>query len=162
MANPIVSVIAVVGKNRELGRDNQLLWHLPEDLKRFKKLTLGHAVIMGRKTFESLGRPLQGRLNIVISRNKDYQAKGIILCHSLSEALQVAKQKEKKEIFIIGGGQIYQQALSLADKLYLTLVDASCEADAFFPDYAEFKKIVKEDKKQSGKYKYVFLELEKG
>jgi len=118
-------MIAAVGRNRELGRGNELLWHIPEDLKRFKALTLGHPVIMGRKTFESIGKPLPGRTNLVVSRS----------ALSLEDALAQAKKLDKEEVFIIGGAQIYEQALPYADRLYLTLIEDTKEADAFFPEY---------------------------
>jgi dihydrofolate reductase len=154
-----ISIIAAIGKNRELGKDNRLLWHISEDLKRFKRITAGHPVIMGRKTFESLGKPLAGRINIIITRDESYTAKGSLVCHSLVEAVSKAKEIEREEIFIIGGGQIYNQAINIADKLYLTIVDGEYEADTFFPDYSSFKKVVYEEKRQSGGYMYRFIEL---
>jgi len=161
-----ISMIAAMGENREIGKDNKLLWHIPGELPRFKKITLGHPVIMGRKTFEAIlehrgGTLLPGRLNIVVTRNKRYKANGALVVHSLEEAVEVGKKKDKEEIFIIGGGQIYEQGIKLADKLYLTIVEGDFEADTFFPDYSEFKKIVKEEKKESERYKYMFVELEK-
>ena len=141
-----------------LGKDNKLLWHIPEDLKRFKALTTGHPIIMGRKTFESIGRPLPNRTNMVISRSKNIAIPEIITCASLEEAIVEAK-KIDDEIFIIGGGQIYEQALPLADKLYLTLVHAEFEGDTFFPDYSMFSKKISEQKKEAQPYSYTFLEL---
>lgn len=162
-----ISIIVAIGENRELGKDNKLLWHIPGELPRFKKITLGHPVIMGRKTFEAIlerrgGTLLPERTNIVVTRNKKYKAKGCFVFHSLEEAIDFAKTKDNKEIFIIGGGQIYHQAINLADKLYLTIVEGSYEADTFFPVYSQFKKVVKEEKKQSEGYKYRFLELDRG
>ncbi len=163
-----VSIIAAIGKNRELGKDNKLLWHIKEDLQRFKSLTSGHPIIMGRKTWESLPfKPLPNRTNIVITRNSDSSfARGRLakLTGSLEEAVEVAKNAPGSEkTFIIGGGQIYKEALEkgLVDKLYLTLVDADSGADTFFPDYSDFKKIVSKEKKESGGLKYTFVELEK-
>lgn len=158
----MISVIAAIGKNRELGKDNKLLWHIPEDLKRFKHLTTGHVVIMGRKTFESLGKPLPNRINIVVTRNVTFKVEGGITKPSLEQAIDWAKRLTRQdEIFVIGGGQIYQQALPLAHKLYLTVVNASFDADTFFPDYSMFTKKVFEERKRSEKYTYRFLELEK-
>ena len=157
----MISIIAAIGQNRELGKDNKLLFHIPKDLKRFKKITFGHPVIMGRKTFESLGKPLPKRTNIIITRNRNYKAKGCIICHSLINAIEIAQKKSKNEVFIIGGGQIYKQAIKLADKLYLTIVKGEFEADTYFPDYSQFKKVIKEEKKESKGYKYMFLELVK-
>ena len=166
-----ISIIAAIGKNRELGKDNKLLWYIPEDLKRFKKLTTGHVVIMGRKTFESLEKPLSNRINIIITHQKNYypfenkknQNYKVIISHSLNEAIKAAKKYEKPdgEIFIIGGGTIYQQAISLADKLYLTIVEGKFKADTFFPDYSLFKKKIFEKKRKDKNYCYTFLELEK-
>lgn len=157
--NSVISIIAAIGSNKELGKDNKLLWHIPEDFKRFKELTTGHPVIMGRKTFESIGKPLPQRTNIIITRDKNFQQKNCLVVHSLDEAINIAKTKDDKEIFIIGGGQIYEQAINIADKLYLTIVKGSFDADTFFPDYSRFQKIVFQKKSHSDKYKYTFLEL---
>lgn len=160
--NPKISLIAAVASgNRALGKDNRLIYHIPEDLKRFRQLTSGHAIIMGRKTFESIGHPLPNRTNIIITHDPEYFVEDIIVVHSLDEALKVAKEKKQNEIFIIGGGQIYQESISIADKLYLTIVEGNPDADTFFPDYSEFKKIVFEEQKESDGYKYKFLVLEK-
>jgi len=129
-----ISLIASVGKNYELGNENTLAWRLPDDLKRFKALTTGHAVIMGRKTFESIGRPLPNRDNIVVTRNKSYKPEGVIVVDSIEAAIKVAKSEE---VFIIGGGQIYALGLPYANKMYLTIIDASAKADAFFPKFDE-------------------------
>lgn len=156
-----ISIIAAIGKNRELGKDNKLLWHIPDDLPRFKKLTLGHPIIMGRKTFESIGRPLPNRTNIVVTRDSSYEVEGVVVVHSIEKAIEEAKKKDKEEIFVIGGGQIYEQALPFADRLYLTIVDAQAEADTYFPDYSEFKKIISEEKNESEDLRYSYLILEK-
>lgn len=157
-----ISIIAAIASgNRALGKGNKLIYHIPQDLKRFKELTLGHVVIMGRKTFESIGKPLPNRTNIVISRNPSYTAEGTIVVHSLDEALTKAKEVENEEIFIIGGGQIYEEAISKADKLYLTIVEGNPNADTFFPDYSEFKKVVFEEEHESDGLKYKFLDLER-
>ncbi len=179
MRKPKISIIAAIGRNRELGKDNKLLWHIPEDLKRFKKLTEGHVIIMGRKTFESIGKPLPKRLNIIISRHRVFlsaspPSKGERFSErfiqkqksSFEEALKYAKDYALRigdsEIFIIGGGQVYQQAIKIADKLYLTIIDKEFpQADTFFPDYSDFKKVVFEKTHQSGGYRYKFVELER-
>lgn len=155
-----ISLIAAIGENRELGKDNKLLWDIPEDLKRFREKTSGHTIIMGRKTFESIGRPLPNRTNIVVTRDVNYEQKGVIIVHSLEEAFRQVQNKEE-EIFIIGGGQIFEQSIGLADKLYLTIVHKKFDADAFFPDYSMFKKVVFKQEGESNSYKYTFLELEK-
>lgn len=156
-----ISIIAAIGKNRELGKKNKLLWHIPDDLPRFKKLTLGHPIVMGRKTFESIGRPLPNRTNIVVTRDSSYEVEGVVVVHSIEKAIEEAKKKDKEEIFVIGGGQIYEQALPFADRLYLTIVDAQAEADTYFPDYSEFKKIISEEKNESEDLRYSYLILEK-
>lgn len=135
-----VNIIAAIGKNRELGKDDRLLWHIPEDLRHFKKLTLGHPVIMGRKTFESiltmLHTPLPGRINIVATRNQSWSYKGVIVAHSIEEGVEKARALDAEEIFIAGGAEIYAAALPLSQRLYLTRIDAAAEhADAFFPPY---------------------------
>jgi dihydrofolate reductase len=158
-----ISLIAAIGKNRELGRGNELIFKIPEDMKFFREKTRGHTVIMGRKTYESIGRPLPNRTNIVISRNNEYKVSDtLIKATSIEEALGFAKKGEQGEIFIIGGAQIYQLAMPYADKLYLTLVDAEVpDADAFFPDYDDFKKIVLKRKSRDENYEYTFLELKR-
>ncbi|MFD1294755.1 dihydrofolate reductase [Lutibacter holmesii] len=128
----MITIIAAVADNNALGKDNQLIWHLPADLKRFKQVTLGHHIIMGRKTFESLGKPLPNRTTIIITRNKNYKQEGCIVVNSLTEAIEAAKSDENP--YILGGAEIYKQALEIADKLDLTLVHKSFEADAFFPE----------------------------
>lgn len=160
MNKPLISIIAAIGKNRELGKNNKLLWHIPDDMTRFKELTMSHPVIMGRKTFESIGKPLSGRTNIIITRDKKFKAEGCFIAHSLEKAIELAKTKDAKEIFVIGGGQIYQQAINIADKLYLTIVKGTFNADTFFPDYSRFKKFVYNKEGQYNEYKYTFLELE--
>lgn len=149
----MITIIAAIGKNRELGKDNDLIWHLPNDLKRFKKVTSGHDVIMGRKTFESLGRPLPNRTNIIITRNKNYKAEGCIVVNSLEAALNTATDANP---YILGGGNIYSLAIKIADVLDLTLVDAELEADVFFPeiDTEIWKETSREDFKADEKHEY--------
>lgn len=126
-----ISIIVAIAENNVIGDNNQLIWHIPEDLKRFKALTMGHHIIMGRKTWESIGRALPGRISIVVSRNPEYLAPGAIVVASLDDAL--AKAQSDNEVFIIGGAQIYEQALPLANKLYLTQVHKAFEGDVSFP-----------------------------
>ena len=156
-----ISLIAAIGENKALGRNNKLIYRIPEDLKRFKEITSGHPIIMGRKTFESIGRPLPNRTNIIVTRDKDFIADGCEVVHSIEEGIKVAVKVEKSEVFIIGGGQIYEQSIRLADKLYLTIVEGEPEADTYFPDYAEFKKVVTKESHKSSGLKYKFLELER-
>ena len=162
----MINIIAAVGKNRELGAKNKLLWHIPADMEHFKTKTEGNVVIMGRKTFESLPkkfRPLPNRINIVVTRDTNYQIneKNVFVCHSIEDAIEKGKEFNK-EVFIIGGAQIYRSALKYTDKLYLTLVDRGYpEADVFFPDYSDFKKKTFEEDHSSGDLKFKFIELVK-
>ena len=158
----MISIIAAVGKNKAIGKDNRLLWDIPEDLQRFKRITWGHPVIMGSKTFESIGRPLPGRLNIVLSKNKNYQAPPEVKVSASLEQVLRQYKNAKEEAFVIGGGVIYKLALPWADKLYITLVDDSPQdADTFFPDYSEFKKEIFRKDGESNGWRYSFLELVK-
>lgn len=131
----IVSIIAAMDNRRGIGVENRLPWRLSADLKRFRELTMGHHIIVGRKTFESIGKPLPGRHMIVITRDQEFQADGCDVCHSLTEALELARARGEHEVFICGGAQIYEQALTLADRMYLTLVDAEVAADTVFPAF---------------------------
>lgn len=161
---PTISLFAALNNRRVIGKNNELIYLIPEDLKRFKALTMGHPIIMGRKTFESIGRVLPGRKNIVITRQKDFSFPGAVIVDSLEEALKEAKKEENlEEIFVIGGGEIYKQALSSAYRLYLTLVDDNTDGDTFFPDYSEFTKTISEERHVDEKtgLTYSFLTLEK-
>lgn len=141
----VISIIVATSENGVIGNNNQLLWHISADLKRFKKLTAGHTVIMGRKTFESIGQPLSNRRNIVISRSEGLKFEGCIVAKSLDSALELAGTDD--EVFIIGGGEVYRQALPFAERIYLTLVHASYEGDTFFPALNPNEwKVVKEEK----------------
>lgn len=128
----MITLIAAVAENNALGKNNQLLWHLPDDFKRFKNVTTGHYIIMGRKTFESFPKPLPNRTHVIISRQKDYQPENCIVVDSLEKA--IAACPENEELFIIGGGEIYKQSIKLADKLDITKVHHTFEADTFFPE----------------------------
>lgn len=152
-------MIAAAAENNALGKDSDLLWHLPDDFKRFKKLTTGHHIIMGRKTFETFPKPLPNRTHVVITRQKDYQPEGCVVVHSMEEAL--AFSQEDPQPFIIGGGEIYQLGLSFADKIELTKVHESFEADAFFPYFDREKwKLVHEKYHPSDfRHKYGFTYL---
>jgi dihydrofolate reductase len=128
-----ISLIVAMDENRGIGSENKLPWRLPKDLKRFRNLTLGHHVIMGRKTYESIGRPLQCRGNIILTYNQSYQAEGCIIVHTPDEALFLAETYEDDEVFIIGGAEIYSIFLPKADRLYLTIVNAKVNVDTYFP-----------------------------
>lgn len=132
----MITIIAAIGKNNELGKDNQLLWRLPADLKHFKNLTSGHPIIMGRKTYESIGKPLPNRTNIVVSRKDDWFEEGILIVPSLKDAIKHAK-KINENIFILGGGEIYRHTIDLADRLEITQVNHQTDADVFFPKIDE-------------------------
>ncbi len=128
----IISAIVAASKNNVIGKNNQIPWYLPGDLKFFKKTTLGHHVIMGRKSFESMGKPLPKRTNIVITRNPFFVATGCIIVHTLQEALAIAEANGEEEAFILGGGEIYNQSWDYLNRIYLTRVDAEVEGDVFF------------------------------
>jgi dihydrofolate reductase len=138
-----IILIAAVGENGEMGRNNDLLWHLPGDLPRFKQLTMGSPIIMGRKTFDSIGRALPGRLNIVLTANSDWQADGVSIASSIESALELAKSNAPEKIFVIGGGQIYKLFLAYATSLEMTEVADAPVADTYFPNFSggEFKQI---------------------
>ncbi len=148
----MLSLIAAVAKDRAIGKDNRMPWHLPADFAWFKRTTLGHPVIMGRKTFESIGRPLPGRRNIVVTRNASFRAEGIEAAHSLTEALRLAAD----DAFVIGGATLYTEALPQADRLYLTEVDAHVEADTFFPPWVheEWREVSREPYPADEKNRY--------
>ena len=128
----ILSIVVATGKNGEIGKDNRLLWHLPADMKYFKNLTTGHPIIMGRHTYGSIGRPLPNRRNIVITRQKDLQIIGVEVVNSLEEAMALVK--DDPEIMVIGGADVYKQALPITQRIYITRVDTTLEADRFFPE----------------------------
>jgi len=132
---PRISMIAAMANNRVIGKDNQMPWHMPADLAHFKKITMGKPVVMGRKTYESIGMLLPGRPNIIITRNAEYQVKGATICQSLGQAL--SELAECEEIMIIGGANIYAQMLPEADRLHLTFIDLETEGDAHFPAWVE-------------------------
>ena len=152
----MISIIAAIGNNNVIGKDNKLPWNLPEDMEHFKKLTLGKPVIMGQRTFESIGMALPGRTNIILTQDKNFRAEGCIISYSIEEALE--KAKSFPEVMICGGVSVYQQFLPLADRMYLTLIKGDYEGDAFFPefDYNDWKEVEREEHD-----KYSFITLEK-
>ncbi len=155
---PTFSLISAVARNRVIGINNTLPWRLPEDLQHFKRLTLGHHIVMGRKTFESLGRPLPGRISVVISRDPNYALpEGCLLAGSIETALHLCG--EDSEVFCIGGAQLYAQALPLADRLYLTEIEADFDGDAWFPafDRAAWRETVREAHTGAGGLRYAFV-----
>lgn len=163
----ILSLIAAIGRNNELGKKNALLFSLPADMKHFREITTGHVVIMGRKTYESIGNPLPNRRNIVVTRNTDYTQGGVEIVHSIDDALALVQDDPDwgKEVFVIGGGELYREAIEIADKLYITRVDAEdTEADTFFPEFGEdwtetSRELHEADEKNP--HAYAFLTYEK-
>jgi dihydrofolate reductase len=159
----IKSMIVAVSENEVIGKDNQLIWHLPADLKFFKSLTMGHHMIMGRKTFDSIGKALPGRTSVIITRNKNYPApEGCLVSHSLDGALKMAEANKDTEAFIIGGAEIFKQAEEICDKIYYTEVKASFDGDTFFLlNKSKWKEVKREDhlKDEKNKFDYSFVEL---
>ncbi|NVJ89313.1 MAG: dihydrofolate reductase [Flavobacteriaceae bacterium] len=161
----MITIIVAIAENYALGKDNDLIWHLPADLKRFKKLTSGRYILMGRNTYESIGKPLPNRTSVIITKNPDYTQQGCLIANSLESALKLAPKDDK--VFIIGGAQIYKYALdnSLADALEITIVHHSFDADVFFPEINT--KVWKEVKRESfkadekNKFDYSFIRYEK-
>lgn len=154
----IISLVVAASENNAIGKNNQLLWHLPNDLKFFKNLTWGMIVVMGRKTYEAVDKPLPGRVNIVITRQEDWKKEGTITASDLSEALTIAEETHFKEAFVIGGGEIYKQAMNIADKIYITRVHANLEGDTFFPmiNDSEWKLVSNEDFDKDAKHQYSY------
>jgi dihydrofolate reductase len=162
MNKPVISAIVAISLNRVIGKDQGIPWHIPGEQKRFKEITMGHPMIMGRKTHESIGRPLPGRENIVITRDLTYNKEGVTVVHSLEEALNKAKELDQEEIFIIGGAQIYSEAITQTDRLYLTTVQAEVTGDTYFPEFEnEFTKVTHREELEAAELKYTFEILEK-
>ena len=156
-----ISLIVAMSQNSVIGLNNQLPWHIPEDLKNFRKITLNHCVIMGRKTYDSIGKPLKDRRNIVISRNNSLLINGVEVVNSLDKAISMVD--DSSEIFIIGGEQIYTISLSLATHLYITKVNANYKGDAFFPDFIQndWREVGREDLISDSNLNFSFLKYEK-
>jgi dihydrofolate reductase len=130
----MISFIVAMDKHRVIGKNNQLPWHLPADLKFFKKVTMGHPIIMGRKTHESIGKPLPGRENVIVTRNLNYHSDGCLVIHSVEELLQYAQGKQE-EVFVIGGAELFKEVFPYTDRLYLTQIDEEFEGDTYFPEF---------------------------
>lgn len=157
----LISAIAAIGKNRELGKDGKLIWRIKSDLSRVRAITMGHPLIMGRQTYESIGRPLPGRTMIVLSRTTK-KIEGAHVFSSLPDAIAYATSIEKKEIFIFGGERVYREALPRTHRLYLTLIDQEDpKADAYFPSYYGFTRIIEKEKKIDGAFSFTYLTLER-
>lgn len=158
-----VILIAGIGKNRELGIGANLVWRLPGDLRHFKEVTTGHPIIMGRKTYESIGKPLPKRINIVVTRDHSYRAEGVVVVHSLEQALEAARGVGAEKILIIGGGEMYRQALPLATHLNLTFIDAEePTADIFFPEYEKaFRETSRSEPQEENGVCYTWVTFER-
>jgi dihydrofolate reductase len=170
MNKQIISIIAAMDEKRGIGKENKIPWHMREDLVHLKNLIKGHTVILGRKSFESLvwyydrsGRPMPAKVYIIVSRNQDYKPArdNTLISHSFEDALNVAKETGDAEIFVIGGQTIFEKAIDVADKLYLTIVKGHFEADAFFPDYSAFTKVIAKEEGVSEGHAYTFIDLAK-
>lgn len=158
----VIAIAAITKSDRGLGKNNDLIWKIPEDMKHFRERTLGHPVITGRKNLEAMGRALPGRTTIVVTRDPNYKKEDVVIAHSIEEAITEAQKLDDTEIFVIGGGEIYKAALPYTNQLDLTVIDAEKDADIFFPDYSEFTKIISEQKNEHGDVPYSFVVLERG
>jgi len=160
-----ISQIAAMARNRVIGRDNRLPWHMPDDLAWFFRITRGHHIIMGRRNYEANGRALPGRTNIVITRNRDYRAPDCVVAHTVEEALDYARRRGEEEVFIVGGGEIYAATLSLTDRVYLTIIDTEVEGDTSYPvlDPQEWEEISRDPRKADDRnpYNYTFYIFER-
>jgi dihydrofolate reductase len=165
--NVKLALIVAMASNRTIGRNNELPWYLPDDLKYFKSVTMGKPIVMGRKTFDSIGRPLPGRLNIVITRNNEWRHAGVETASSLQQAVTIAAEKtaaeHTQEVMVIGGEEIYRAAIELADRLYITRVQAQVQGDAFFPEYDEtgWQEVSRQEPTVQGDPPYFFQVLER-
>lgn len=155
----MISFLVAMDNKRTIGKDNDLPWHLPDDLAYFKRVTMGHPMVMGRKTYESIGRPLPGRENIILTRNKDYRAEGCTIVHTIEEVID--RHRPDEELFIIGGAEIFNTTFSHADRLYITHIDDDFEGDTFFPEFDEqhWELVSKEKgiKNEKNPYDYYYL-----
>jgi len=168
MHKPIISLIAAIGRStRVIGNSasktarDQIPWRLPLDQKYFKETTTGHVVIMGRTTFESVGKPLPNRTNIVVTKQNNFKAEGCIIAPSTEIAIKIAQELESGEIFIIGGGLIYTNMIKQANRLYLTLVEGNYEGDVFFPEYSDFQKLISSVTHHENEIEFTFVVLER-
>ena len=156
-----ISLIVAASENNVIGKDNDLLWSLPDDLQFFKETTEGHPIILGRKNYEAIGRALPNRRNIIVSRQEDLEVDGCEVTSSVEEAIELAKETENEEIFITGGGEIYRRALPLANRIYLTRVHAEIEGDVFFPELSEeeWEEVDRKEHPADEKHEYAFTFL---
>ena len=152
----MISLLVAMAKNRVIGADNRIPWHLPDELKIFKRLSMGHHIVMGRKTWDSINRLLPGRTTVIVTRQKNFEVPGAIVVHSIKEAIDACKGDD--EIFVIGGAHIFRETLPIADRIYLTIVDAEPEGDTFMPelDMSEWRETSSEDHAADAKHAYAF------
>jgi dihydrofolate reductase len=159
----MIAIVVAVAENNVIGKDNQLIWHLPADLRHFKQKTMGHPMIMGRKTFEAIGKPLPGRTTILVTRQHDFQAEGCLVVHSMKEAVDKGMALDKEQISIVGGAEIYKQAMPFVDTIYLTRVHHTFEGDTYFPELQDkdWEQVSAEHHQpdEKNKYSYTFQEL---
>ena len=160
--NPEICIIAALAsENRVIGVRGQIPWHISADLKRFKALTTPHPIVMGRKTFESIRKPLPNRVNIVVSKTGLFEGQTLRTVRTFEEGLMIGRILDKERVFVIGGGEIYRQAIQGADRLFLTLVEGDFEGDTFFPDYSDFGNVISEEPGEENGIRYRFVELER-
>jgi len=161
----IISIIVAIAENRVIGNKNALPWKLPADMEHFRKMTAEKPIIMGQKTFESIGKALPGRTNIVLTLDKSFKAAGCVVAYSIEEALEIVREKRDEEVMVAGGVSVYKQFLPIADRMYLTLIEGDFEGDAFFPefDWANWQEIerIENEPNKENPYKYTFLTLER-
>nr|AIA14134.1 Dihydrofolate reductase [uncultured bacterium] len=161
----IISFLVAMDEKRGIGKAGSLPWRLSSDLKRFRELTMGHHIIVGRKTFESIGKPLPGRQMIIVTRSESFAPAGCFIAHSISDAINLARERGESELFVCGGAEIYAQMLGVADRMYLTLVHADCDADTFFPDWNSDEWIETESEHhtadEKNQYSFTFKVLER-
>ena len=161
MADVRVSAIVAIDNKRGMGKNGVIPWHIPGEQKRFKEITTPHPMIMGRKTFTSIGRVLPGRPHIIVTRDTTFSFPGTTVVYSLAEGLEKAKEMDQEEIFVIGGGEIFKEAMSLVTRLYLTRIEEDFACDTFFPDYSEFTKVIAKEEHKDNMPKYTYLTLER-
>lgn len=159
---PKLSMIVAMARNQVIGIENRLPWHLPEDLKHFRSLTMGHHLIMGRKTFESIGRPLPGRTTVIVTRDSDYRVEGCLIAHSIEQAIELSRTDS--EVFFVGGSTLYAQTLAMMDRLYITEIQAEYQGDAHFPEFdrSVWHELTRENRRTEDGLGYAFVSYTKG
>ncbi|MHC2993313.1 dihydrofolate reductase [Pontibacter sp. HJ8] len=159
----MIAIVVAIADNHVIGKDNQLIWHLPADLRHFKQKTMGHPMIMGRKTFDSIGKPLPGRTTIIVTRQQNFEAAGCLVAHTVQEAIDMGRELDTEQVSIVGGAEIYKQAMPFVDTLYLTRVHHTFEGDTYFPELPEkeWQQISAEhhESDEKNRYSYSFIEL---